>query len=204
MTRSLSAIALVLMLTAGLATPVAAQQGSNQTQALAKQLTDLMQAQKLDAVATRLGEDHFAAVLFIPGVQMLVVSARYGAPPLLNEKIIGRQYRDVYLDLASASIPDSKLFIEDMQANGLRPDRAATDDQHVRAQQHRHGRRPPLVAAASPGVVAVANGATGATVGSAQIASGVQQVPDGGAAEESLAAAVHDAGAAPQAVEVGR
>jgi hypothetical protein len=123
MTRSLSAVALGLMLANGLATPMAAPQSSNQTQALAKQLTDLMQAQKLDAVATRMGEDHFAAVLFIPGVQMLVVSARYGAPPLLNEKIIGRQYRDVYLDLASASIPDSKLFIEDMQANGLRPDR---------------------------------------------------------------------------------
>ena len=123
MTRSQSAVALVLMLTAGLATPVAVPQDSNQTQALAKQLTDLMTTQKVDAVATRMGEDHFAAVLFIPGVQMLVVSARYAAPPLLNEKISARQYRDVYLDLASASIPDSKLFIEDMQANGLRPDR---------------------------------------------------------------------------------
>ena len=108
---------------AGQATPLAAPQESNKTQALAKQLTDLMQAQKLDAIATRTGEDHFAAILFIPGVQMLVVSARYAAPPLLNEKIIGRQYRDVYLDLASASVPDSKLFIEDMQADGLRPDR---------------------------------------------------------------------------------
>jgi hypothetical protein len=123
MTRSLSVLAFVLLLAAGQAMPLAAPQEHNQTQALAKQLTDLMQAQKLDAVATRTGEDHFAAVLFIPGVQMLVVSARYAAPPLLNEKIIGRQYRDVYLDLASASIPDSKLFIEDMQANGLRPDR---------------------------------------------------------------------------------
>ena len=120
MTRSLPAFALVLTLAAGTATPLAAPQESNKTQAMAKQLTDLMQAQKLDAIATRTGEDHFAAILFIPGVQMLVVSARYTAPALLNEKILGRQYRDVYLDLASASVPDSKLFIEDMQADGLR------------------------------------------------------------------------------------
>jgi len=123
MTRSLPAFALVLTLVAATATPLAAPQESSRTQAMAKQLTDLMQAQKLDAIATRTGEDHFAAILFIPGVQMLVVSARYTAPALLNEKILGHQYRDVYLDLASASVPDSKLFIEDMQADGLRAQR---------------------------------------------------------------------------------
>lgn len=124
MTRSLAACALILTFVAGSATSLAAPQEPNKTQALAKQLTDLLQTQKLDAIAARTGEDHFAAILFIPGVQMLVVSARYAAPALLNEKIIGRQYRDVYLDLASASVPDSKLFIEDMQADGLRPERA--------------------------------------------------------------------------------
>lgn len=123
MTRSLTAIALIVMLGPGLALPLAAPQESHKTQALAKQLTDLMLSRKLDAVGARTGEDHFAAVLFIPGVQMLVVSARYTAPALLNEKIISGQYRDVYLDLASASVPDSKLFIEDMQGDGLRPDR---------------------------------------------------------------------------------
>ena len=124
MTRSLPAVvALILMLTPGLATLLAAPQESRKTQVLAKQLTTLMTTQKLDAIAARTGDDHFAAILFIPGVQMLVVSARYTAPALLNEKIVSRQYRDVYLDLASASVPDSKLFIEDMQGDGLRPDR---------------------------------------------------------------------------------
>jgi hypothetical protein len=54
---------------------------------------------------------------------LLVVSARYAAPPLLNEKIINRQYRDVYMDLAAASVPDSKLMFEDMLGDGLKPDR---------------------------------------------------------------------------------
>jgi hypothetical protein len=123
MTRSLPAIALALTL-AAVAAPPAAAQDAMKSQALAKELTDLLQQQKLDSIATRLGEDEFAAALFFPGVQLLVVSAKYSAPALLNEKIIGRQFRDVYLDLASASVPDSKLFVEDMLANGLRPDRA--------------------------------------------------------------------------------
>ena len=123
MTRSLSSLLVALTLVAGTAAPRAARQDSFKTQALAKELTALLTSQKLDAIAARTGEDQFAAVLFIPGVQMLVVSARYTAPALLNEKIIGKQYRDVYLDLASASVPDSKLFIEDMQGDGLRPDR---------------------------------------------------------------------------------
>src|SRR5687768_907921 len=101
MTRSLPAVVvLILMLAPSLATLVAAPQEPRKTQALAKQLTELMTTQKLDAIAARTGEDHFAAILFIPGVQMLVVSARYTAPALLNEKIVSRQYRDVYLDLA--------------------------------------------------------------------------------------------------------
>jgi hypothetical protein len=123
MMRSLWSFAVLLALVAGYATPLATPQDSNKTLALAKELTDLLQKQKLDAIAVRMGEDHFAAVLFFPGVQMLVVSARYAAPALLNERIVNRQYRDVYLDLASASVPDSKLFIEDMQGDGLRPER---------------------------------------------------------------------------------
>lgn len=123
MTRSIPTIALLFALAAGLALPPAAAQHASRTQALAKELADLLQQQKLDAMATRLGEDQFAAVLFIPGVQMLVVSARYAAPVLLNERILNKQYKEAYLDLASASVPESKLFIEDMQANGLRPER---------------------------------------------------------------------------------
>lgn len=101
------------------ALPHAAPQDASRTEVLAKELTQLLQTQKLDAIAARLGDDEFAAALFFPDVQMLVVSAKYTAPALLNEKIISRNYRDAYLDLASASVPDSKVFIEDMRGNGL-------------------------------------------------------------------------------------
>jgi hypothetical protein len=92
-----------------------------------RELVALLQEQKLDAAAARLGDEEFAAVLFIPGVQILAVSAQYAAPPLLEQKIGARSYRDVYLDLASASVPESKVFIEDMNADGLRPDRSGSD-----------------------------------------------------------------------------
>lgn len=119
MKRSLAAlVALGLLVTA----PAAVAQSEGRTQALAKELSDLLTTQKLDAIATRLTEDTFAAALFFPGVQTLVVSAKYAAPPLLVEKIINRQYRDVYMDLAAASVPESKVMYEDSQCDGLKRD----------------------------------------------------------------------------------
>lgn len=119
MKRSLAAlVALGLLVTA----PAAVAQSEGRTQALAKELSDLLTTQKLDAIATRLTEDTFAAALFFPGVQTLVVSAKYAAPPLLVEKIVNRQYRDVYMDLAAASVPESKVMYEDSQCDGLKRD----------------------------------------------------------------------------------
>jgi hypothetical protein len=92
--------------------------------ALAKELTDLLQARKLDSVAARLppATDQFAAALYFPG-NLIVVSARTSAPAVLNEKLISRQFRDVYIDLNSASIPESRVMITDGGADGLRPNR---------------------------------------------------------------------------------
>ena len=119
MKRSLAAlVALGLLVTA----PAAVAQSDGRTQALAKELSDLLTTQTPDAIATRLTEDTFAAALFFPGVQMLVVSAQYAAPTLLVEKIINRQYRDVYMDLAAASVPESKVMYEDTQCDGLKRD----------------------------------------------------------------------------------
>ena len=43
----------------------------------------------------------------------------YAAPPLLNEKIAKKDYRDVYIDLNSASVAGSKVFFMDLNADGL-------------------------------------------------------------------------------------
>ena len=87
----------------------------------AKQLTDALDAAKLDAIAAADPSDpgSFVAALYIQGSQLLVVSAKYAAPPLLTAKIKAKDYRDVYIDLSSASVAGSKVFIVDQNCDGL-------------------------------------------------------------------------------------
>jgi hypothetical protein len=91
------------------------------TAALAKELSTLLQEKKLDSIAARspAAADQFVAALYFPG-QLLVVSARYPSPPVLNEKIVRSEFKDVYIDLNAASIPESKVLITDLGADGLR------------------------------------------------------------------------------------
>ena len=115
-----SGIALAALLATALS-PVHAQDRSG---ALAKELTGLLQQHKLDSVAARhpAAADQFVAALYFPG-QLLVVWARTSAPAILNEKLIRREFREVYIDLNSASIPESRVMITDGGADGLRAKR---------------------------------------------------------------------------------
>ncbi len=94
--------------------------------ALAKQLAAALDAAKLDSVATKdpSAPDVFIGALYFPGVQLLVVSAKYTAPVLLVDKLAKKEYRDVYIDLHSASVPESKIFVEDLGADGLKAERS--------------------------------------------------------------------------------
>src|SRR5262249_23220939 len=49
------------------------------------------------------------------------VSAKYSVPQLLAERLTKKEYRDTYLDLNGASVPGSKVFIQDGSADGLKP-----------------------------------------------------------------------------------
>jgi hypothetical protein len=90
--------------------------------ALAKQLTAALDAAKLDTIAAKdpSQPDQFIGALYFTGSQLLVVSARYSAPVLLTDKVAKKDYRDVYLDLSSASMPETKIFIQDFGADGLK------------------------------------------------------------------------------------
>jgi len=117
-----------LLLVASFASPllstVSAQ--DSRSAALARELTTLLEQKKLDSIAARApsGADQFVAALFFPG-QLLVVSARYTAPPVLMERIARNEYRDVYIDLNSAGVPESRILITDLGADGLKPRREA-------------------------------------------------------------------------------
>lgn len=103
--------------------PLASAQDSRSA-SLAKELTALLQEKKLDSIAARApsAPDQFVAALFFPG-QLLVISARYSSPPVLMERIARSEYRDVYIDLNSAAIPESRVLITDLGADGLKPRR---------------------------------------------------------------------------------
>lgn len=89
--------------------------------AVAKELVQAMETAKLDSIAVKLptGEDHFAAALYIAGSQLLVVSASYSAPQLLEPRLAAKEYRDIYIELNGAGTPATKVFISDLGANGL-------------------------------------------------------------------------------------
>ena len=113
-----------LVMVAALAAAVALQAQEPKTAALAKELTALLSQRKLDSIAARhpAAADQFVAALSFPG-QLLVVSARTSAPSVVNEKLVRREFRDVYIDLNSASIPESRVMITDSGADGLKPRR---------------------------------------------------------------------------------
>ena len=66
----------------------AAQAQEPKSAALAKQLAAALDSGKLDSIAAKdpSAPDIFIGALYFPGVQLLVVSAKYTVPALLNEK----------------------------------------------------------------------------------------------------------------------
>jgi hypothetical protein len=89
--------------------------------AVAKELALALDQAKLDAIAAPDPSDpsSFVAALYFPQSQLLAVAAKYAAPSLLLEKIKQKNYRDVYIDLSSASIAGSKMFVIDTGVDGV-------------------------------------------------------------------------------------
>lgn len=111
------------------ASPAAAQ--ASKSGAAARQLASTLDRLKLDSIAAPDPSDPntFVAALYFPGAQLLVVAAKYSAPTLLVDKLSKKDYRDVYIDLNSASVAGSKVFVMDQACDGLvpRPDDGAPD-----------------------------------------------------------------------------
>jgi hypothetical protein len=105
--------------------PVVASAQDSKSAPLAKQLAAALEEGKLDSIAAKdpSAPDAFVAALYFPGMQLLVISGKYSVPQLLTERVGRKEYRDVYLDLNGASIADTKVFIEDPGADGLRAKR---------------------------------------------------------------------------------
>jgi len=87
----------------------------------AKELAQLLSSRKIDSIAARMpdSKEEFVGALTFPG-QLMVVWARTSAPSVVNEKLIKKEYREVYIDLNSASIIESRHFVTDLGPDGLR------------------------------------------------------------------------------------
>lgn len=111
---------LVLVLVALLTATTAFGQESRST----VKVTDLVKAldgKKLDSFAARAATPgDYVAALYFPGTQLLVVGATLASPASADAQIQQKNYRDLYIDLNSASQPATRVLVTDLGANGLR------------------------------------------------------------------------------------
>lgn len=99
--------------------PAAAQEP--RSSAPAKELAQLLAARKLESIAARMPDsrEEFVGALAFPG-QLMVVWAKTAAPAVVNEKLLRKEYREVYIDLNSASIVETRHFVADLGPDGIR------------------------------------------------------------------------------------
>ena len=118
---SFISIALTGLMLLALPVVAAAQAAASKSATVAKELVQVMGQKKLDSIAAKMptGEGLFAAALYCPNVQLLVISGHYTAPQLMEPRLAGKQYRDTYMELSGTVTADSKVFVQDMGEPGL-------------------------------------------------------------------------------------
>jgi len=116
---------LAILLAAVFAVPAISRAQDSKSADLAKQLAQLLDEKKLDAIAAADAQapGQFVAALYFAGTQLLAVSAKYSAPQLLDARLGKKEFRDTYIDLSSASVPESKVFIQDAGGDGFKAKR---------------------------------------------------------------------------------
>jgi hypothetical protein len=130
-------LAVMLLSLAFVSVPAAARAQDAKSPELAKQLAELLDAKKIDAFAAADAQNAgtYVALLYFPGTQLLVVSAKYSAPRMLDDLLQKKDYRGVYVELSSASITATKVFVMDTFADGLvaKPNGGTASDSVERA-----------------------------------------------------------------------
>ena len=121
--RRMSSIALAAILL--LATAASAQDSKSATSVT--ELVKMLDSMKLDSFAVKgASPNEYVGALYFPGSQLLVVSAKFDTPWRADSLLEMKNYRDLYIELNSASMPQSKVFVSDLSANGLRSKKDGT------------------------------------------------------------------------------
>jgi hypothetical protein len=111
-------IVLSLMFGSG---PAFAQE--SKSAALAAELVKLLDEQKLDSVAAKEGDDQYVGALYFAGTQLLVVRGKFQTRARMAHLLENREFKEAYMDLSGASDRQTRSFIMDLGANGLRFER---------------------------------------------------------------------------------
>lgn len=110
----------------------AAPAAPSATAAKARELVELMTSKKLEAFAVRESpiSDRFIAVMLVPNVQMLVVSAVYSRPTDIDYRLYQKDYVTAYRDLKAGALASDHFVVDDMLCDGLveRPAKNALPD----------------------------------------------------------------------------
>ena len=119
MTSSLRGVRSVVPVLVLLFAPPLVSAQDSKSAVLAGELVKLLDSKKVDSIAAKMDGDQYVGALYFPGSQLLVVQARYSVPQRMDIQLNEKKYRDIYIDLNSASVPDSKTLISDLGADGL-------------------------------------------------------------------------------------
>ena len=120
MTRGLRGFRALVLASLVALPAIALAQEESKSAAAAAELARLMDERKLESIAAQAGPDEYVGALYYPGTQLLVVSGKYASAARMKDLLSKKDYREVYLDLSSASEQQSRVFVMDLGANGLR------------------------------------------------------------------------------------
>ena len=107
--------------------PTVASAQDSKSAASVTELVKLLDSMKLDSFAIK-GDapNQYIGALYFPGSQLLVVTAKFDTPWRADSLLAMKNYRDLYIELNSASLPGTKVFVSDIGANGLRAKKDGT------------------------------------------------------------------------------
>jgi hypothetical protein len=101
--------------------PAIARAQEAKSPALVKELAQLLDARKMASIAAADPKTPgaFAAALYFPGTQLLVVSGPYAVPDRITDRLAKKDFNGVYMDMSAAAVTPTRLFVMDTFADGL-------------------------------------------------------------------------------------
>lgn len=119
-------VSVVAILLSAVVSGVANGQG-RQSADPAERVLKMLRERKLQQFAAKDPAEagRYVAATIIGDTNLLLVSARYAQPVLLNERLYRGDHQGAYAELNAASIRDGKLFVQDLGEPGLRAIRPA-------------------------------------------------------------------------------